>query len=484
KGLLHFRVRDTGIGISEGDKERIFKAFAQADLSTTRQYGGTGLGLTISKALANKMGGDVTVESALSKGSVFDFHIEIEYKPDYTEQKEKLPICSALVCDDNLRICEILQQYLGSWGIETTYCHDGLCAQKILKENTFDLLIIDSEMPDQSSLYTLKLLFNSNLIDINKTQVIMLTTLIDESVIYDTFEGHVKNLKMISKPVNKRVLLHTIKDRSAGRYLYVTKTAIETDVVSQDKLADLQKTIMIVEDVIVNTLLVNSMINSLMPKAKVVAAKNGREAIDVFKANEVDLILMDVQMPEMDGLEATRSIREIQQNRKVPIVALTAGALKEERDRALEAGMDDFLAKPIETDSLRRLFERFFIQSERSPENRQDMIVTCEHFDSDGYMKSIENNPEIKAKMFELCKVKLSEFMKDLQDSITNRDFEKGALTAHSVKGMARTMRFLKLADLSHEMELQLNERNLDSVNCLLISLLEEVEIIRQILDS
>ena len=349
-GEFIFSVRDTGIGINEEQQNTLFKAFTQADSSTTRKFGGTGLGLAISNMLAEKMGSKIEIISETGKGSTFFFSIETEY-----EVGEKLhsgsitDIHRVLVIDDNDNNRLILEHSFKNWGIEFVGIDNGLSALKLIQKSPlFDVIIVDYHMPYLNGLDTIRMIREQLNLSPEKQPVILLHSSADDIEIYE----ECKKLGVrfnLTKPVKSQELLHYLRNIHNQ-----TATGVkESKNVSMDTTFGLANdsapVILVAEDVALNMLLVTTIIKQMIPNVFVLEVKNGKDAFNTTISKNPDLILMDVQMPEMSGIEATVEIRKYEDGKgaRIPIVALTAGAIKGEKEKCLQAGMDDFLTKPI-----------------------------------------------------------------------------------------------------------------------------------------
>ncbi len=361
-GKFTITIRDTGIGIKDVEKNKLFKPFSQADGSTTRKYGGTGLGLIISRLLVEKMSGVLAFTSTYKSGSQFYFSFETEYinHPKHFLM-ETLPVTNVLIVDDNESNRLLLEHYFKYWKVTYTGAESGKTAIDILKTNTnIDLLVIDHQMPDMDGLQTVTYIRNELNIGAEKLPVILLNNAIeglDSNHLNEKF-----GIKYhIAKPVKPQELYHYVKHvHDTGSHNIYPKSIAET---SKTYLPYKLK-ILIAEDVKLNMLLINTLLFKLLPYATIYQAVNGAEAVNIIEKESIDLILMDVQMPEMDGLEATKHIRRIealQQNRRLPIhiIALTAGVTKEEKDKCFESGMDAYLSKPIQMKALQDSLQNF-----------------------------------------------------------------------------------------------------------------------------
>jgi len=358
-GTLSFFIRDTGIGISEEQKNKLFKAFSQADSSTTRKFGGTGLGLIISDLIAKKLGGKIMMESSLGDGSTFSF--ELTTKVEQGEPKEigsidQIKRC--LIIDDNASNRKILGNLLSSWNIVTESCDNGLSGLKLLETSEpFDVVICDYIMPYFDGLDTIGLIREKLKLTPEEQPIILLHSLLEDVEIHKKcYELGVPYI--LTKPVKSYDLYSTlcqIKKTSNKGFISFSATPKEEIQLSNTI------NILITEDVVMNMIMIKALIKKIYPKAILHEAINGREAVRLAKEINPDIIFMDIQMPELDGLEATKEIRQAEKELggHVPIIALTAGAFKEEEEKCSAAGMDDFLTKPIEADKLKTLLIKY-----------------------------------------------------------------------------------------------------------------------------
>ena len=358
-GSFGFSVRDTGIGISDEQEKKLFKAFSQADSSTTRKFGGTGLGLIISNKLAKKMGGEIKLESTSGKGTTFFFDITTEFDSEEKSVNHSLKnIKRILIVDDNDNNRMILEHTLIHWNIESVSCDSGLSALNILeKEGPFDVIIIDYQMPELNGLDTIKIIRDEYNLSPEKQPVILLHSNVNDANIHDKCKefGVCFNL---TKPVKSKELFNYLKNIHRKPSLNIQTGKNENKTIKQKKHGFV---FLITDDVAMNRLLVKAIVKQFYPNAKIIEAKNGREALDIAKKTNPDIILMDVQMPEMDGVEATKQIRAFEKNKitHIPIIALTAGVFKEEKDKCIKAGMDDFLKKPVDKNILREMLDKY-----------------------------------------------------------------------------------------------------------------------------
>ena len=358
QGRIRFSVRDTGIGITEEQQKKLFKVFSQADNSTTRRFGGTGLGLVISDMIAKKMGGKINLTSQQGKGSTFYFDIVTDI--EHGEMIDKATIHAIKRCfiiDDNTNNRTILEHTLTNWGIECVSCDNGLDALRILETSIpFEVIICDYHMPYIDGLETIKMIREKLCLTPNKQPIILLHSSSDDADLHTKCEQLGVRFKL-TKPVKKDELYNFLCNLNTP----LDKNAIEENQETETSELDKAATILIAEDNNFNMILVKAMVLRLFPTVEIVEAANGKEALLQYQKKQPKLILMDMQMPEMNGLEATIKIRELETVTQsyTPIVALTAEALKEEQDKCMDAGMDDYLTKPINNDMLHKIISKY-----------------------------------------------------------------------------------------------------------------------------
>jgi CheY-like chemotaxis protein len=402
---IRFSVTDTGIGIPQDRMDRLFKAFSQADSSTTRKYGGTGLGLTISKQLAEMMGGQIGVKSEEGRGSEFWFTAVLEKQPEVREKKLVVPEDirgkRILIVDDNATSRYILGEQLKLWGCRFEEASSGTQALEELRraiadEDRFEIVILDKYMPEMDG-ETLGQKIKEDP-DLAKTILVILTSIGErgDAARYRKI-GFVAYL---TKPV-KQSHLYDCLAMAAGMQKKVEKERPGA-IVTRHSITEEQKRrirILLVEDNVINQKVALNILEKFGYSADVIA--NGKEAVETFKMIPYDIVLMDCQMPEMDGYEATAEIRKIEDRRqktedrmqekqivlrneqratsnqqpatssqqpatsneqqatRIPIIAMTANAMKGDREKCLEAGMDDYISKPVKPQELLEKIEKW-----------------------------------------------------------------------------------------------------------------------------
>lgn len=368
-GRLHLSVRDTGVGISDSDKEKIFKAFSQADNSNTRKFGGAGLGLIISNLLARGMGSEIRFESELGKGSVFTLSLDTRYQGAVVKASCS-EIRQVMVIDDNDTSRTILENMLIDRDLECTPFNNASSALGHLQNfDGYDLLFVNYEMPGMNGVEMVK-----RIRDIEQTLSTPLSVVMmhsnNDSEVHEICDGLSVNY-YLHKPVFDHKLDRILKEADERRTKLLepegSGSPIEEEEMAHSDSAP--PVILIAEDNRMNMMLNKILVGKLLPDCRILEAEDGREALTLLTEEKVDLILMDIQMPEMDGLEATRAIRmeEKYTGAHLPIIAVTAGALQEEKEKCFEAGMDEFMTKPVDAQLLHTLLLKHLPKAEAVP---------------------------------------------------------------------------------------------------------------------
>lgn len=354
---LRFAVRDTGIGILPKNQQKIFEAFVQEDISTTKKFGGTGLGLTITNKLLALMESVLQLKSEFGKGSTFWFDVNLEYQEEVVENNAVLGnIRSALVVDDNATNRRILEDMLALKEITTDSAASGFEAMKLLSEGkSYDVILMDYYMPSMDGIETIRNIRKQDF----PQPIILLYTSSEDTHIQKACE-ELKVMHRLIKPVKINQLFQALEQI----HQEAPQTRIKSEIVIPEQCLEADEiNILVVEDNPINMLLAKKMLKLILPTSNIQEAKNGKEAVVAFDQLPPHLILMDIQMPEMNGYEATQAIRNAANGKKVPILALTAGTLPGERERCLAAGMDDYLTKPILKATLTQALHRWLIES-------------------------------------------------------------------------------------------------------------------------
>ncbi|MBL4620975.1 MAG: response regulator [Immundisolibacteraceae bacterium] len=359
KGLLRVEVTDTGIGLTEEHQEKLFKRFSQADASTTRQFGGTGLGLAISKQLAELMDGEIGVTSEVETGSTF--WVTLRLSPSQ-EKPKTLPAVDfgdikILVVDDNASYRKLIHQLLTGWNIRHDLADSGPAALELLyqaksQEKPFDIVLLDQQMPGMDGIRLNQLMKEDPLL--KQVKRIMVSP-IGMAGDFNKLQGIGFN-GLLSKPIAQSELLAVIEQVLAA----TNDNPILITSHSTEQLPQFNARVLVAEDSATNQAVIKGMLKKYGIEANL--ANDGQEAVSTLERIPYDLVLMDCQMPVLDGLSATRVIRDPDSavvNHLVPVVAITANAMKDDRDHCLAAGMNDYLTKPVDLDQLTTALRRW-----------------------------------------------------------------------------------------------------------------------------
>jgi signal transduction histidine kinase/CheY-like chemotaxis protein len=452
---LHFMVSDTGIGIPADKHLVIFEAFAQADSSTTRNYGGSGLGLAISSQLVGLMGGRMWVESVVGKGSTFHFTVQVQPSanprpPAPQNFQTELLHVPVLVVDDNATNLRILQEMLSAWGMHVVTAGNAMEALDCMKtaeqsSNAFRLAIVDGHMPGMDGFDLAKNIKDDS--RLSRAVIMMLTSGGQRGD-----AARCRNLGIAAyllKPIRKSELLSAM--------MTILGNAIDNSaphLITRHNLPKYPQKlhILIAEDNPVNQMVVVRMLEKMGHTTHIVA--NGRTAVATARTGKFDLVLMDVQMPEMDGLTATRRIREDERKSgsHTPIVAMTAHAMKGDKERCLEAGMDAYISKPVSRKDVEEVLQAF---SASLPDPLQTKIAPL-HTATWDKTKTLERLDGDESLLHEVIGIFLQETPKllaQLHRGIAEKNSELVERTAHSLKGELHYLGLTAAAERARDME-------------------------------
>ena len=465
ESLIKFTVKDTGIGIPPSRMDRLFKSFSQVDASTTREYGGTGLGLVISKYLVEMMKGNIGVSSEEGKGSCFFFTALFEHQK---EAEKKTDITGdltgnyILIVDDNETNRYIIREYLKLWHCLFDEAEDAFIALEKLKDANlkgcpFEIVLVDMQMPGMDGLSLCKEIIKDA--ELKETGLIVLTS-IDRPVDREDLGKYGINF-YLTKPIKPSQLYDCLVT------VLVKKEEDESLIATVYKERKRYKTrILLVEDNNINQKIVIQILNKLGYSADV--ASNGREAINILEKTLYDIVFMDIQMPEIDGLEATGIIRDEESevlDHKVPVIAMTAHAIKGDREKCLKAGMNGYISKPINPEDLLSAItsntgkETPVLVNLVKPE-KEDKILNWQLF------LSRTGGDE------QFCKEILLESITDLDNNIhelknklSGENKEDIIYLAHTIKGTSRNIEARKLGMAAFNIEVKAKENRIKEIN-------------------
>ena len=466
KVKLKFTISDTGIGISKENQEKIFESFTQADDSTTRKYGGTGLGLTISKNFIQMMNGEVSVQSEPGKGSTFEFTAEFKISNKSDNEMNILELSEmknlkVLIIDDNKTNLKVLSHYLKYYECDISEALDAEVALEIINNKDFDLILSDYCMPKIDGLE-----FSKKVYEINKNIPIIILS--SRMKISECRNANLPNIRgYLAKPIRKNDLINCILV-VLGKKSNELVTEETLNVISKD----LNLKILLAEDNLINQKLTSKMFSKAGLSCDI--ANNGKEAIEAINNNTYDIVFMDCQMPVLDGYKATQEIRKNPKYKDLTIIALTANAMSSDFKKCIDAGMNDYLSKPLKYE---KLIDKI---NEYAKDKTNNEVNT----------KPDENNTQQTAKSFQIDETKLNEVienvkkefgfdddivkellndfsentrtqLKELEEAIIKKDTEQVTQIAHSIKGAAGNLRMNEIFELSKKLEFMGRENNL-----------------------
>jgi PAS domain S-box-containing protein len=480
---LKFSVRDTGIGLTKEQAGKLFQSFTQADTSTTRKYGGTGLGLAISKKLVNMMGGDIWVESDYGQGTTFSFTADFGLGKERAKKRfapsTDLRGIKTLVVDDNATSREILKDMLESFTFEVTVAASGREGIAELegadKDKPFDLVVMDWKMPEMDGIEAARQIKNHH--GLTKIPAIILVTAYGREELMQQAE-QVGLDSFLLKPVSPSVLFDATmqafgqaapEDSRAGR-----RGQKESEVLKHIQGAH----VLLVEDNEINQQVASEILQGA--GLKVSLATNGQEAINAIQENEFDAVLMDIQMPVMDGYTATREIRNLKSTRlsssqaeirNVPIIAMTAHAMTGDAEKSIAAGMSDHITKPIDPGQLFATLRKWILPDKsRAAIEQQEPPTTTESptkivsdaeglpeslpgFDLADGLNRLQGNKKLYRKLLLDLSAKYAGIADDIRQALEARDFEQAHSLVHNLKGLAGNLAAIDLQAAAIEME-------------------------------
>jgi two-component system, sensor histidine kinase and response regulator len=459
---LRFQVRDTGMGIADENQDKIFAAFQQSDNTVTRQFGGTGLGLSISEKLVRIMGGEIILSSELGKGSCFSFtlrfkNLAVGRLMDAVPDEFVIPPgVRVLVIQDRVLAQDVLPWLLGRWGIEMVAAPSALAVEMFhdarSAEKPYRVAILDATSPDSEAFSAVRDI--RNLANASEISIILLTrtTLLFE---HDR-ANELQILRRITRPLRREALREAIcaalcpQDAGTQRAEPVRGSTV-------------RRRILLAEDNFVNQKLAVRLLEKMGHVVR--TAGSGMEVLQLHRTESFDVVLMDLQMPVMGGLEATRRIREeeTKSGRHIPIVAMTAHAASEDENRCLQAGMDGYLTKPVRREALQKKIEEVTM-------NAHDTVSTAAvksdapgrlDWDVKEFLDRLDGDQDLFRELLQMFRADVEANLRLAAESLKSSDLESVARAAHTLKGMFKNLAMNAAAGVAGALESAARENNL-----------------------
>ncbi|PWI33221.1 hypothetical protein DI392_10160 [Vibrio albus] len=473
--ILLFSVKDTGIGMSQDQQDALFQPFTQADSSTTRKYGGTGLGLTISRRLTEMMRGKIWCKSQPGKGSTFFFTVRVQKQPQQSRLpqviSEQVGHLNVLVTDDNETTRGIISNMLRHFGFSVTEKNSGREAIETLenranhRDNDFDIVVIDWDMPVMDGIETIQKIKENPSIQ-NPPAIILTTAYSKDGLIELAADMGIAGT--LTKPATPSGLLDSVLTALGKEAISPSRRKEKSESTSQarDKLRG--ASVLLVEDNEINQDLSMEILNEA--DIRVTLAENGQEAIDKLNKTHFDGVLMDCQMPVMDGYTATRLIRQDSRFSDLPIIAMTANAMTGDREKVLDAGMNDHIAKPVDIEEMFITMAQWITPSEQ-PEQAStepltetvtevdDTLTSLTTIDTETGLKRTQGNVKLYLKLLGHFYTQNRDFNRHFS-SLLNTEKGKAERLAHTLKGTAGTLGIDAVQTAARALEVACSENN------------------------
>jgi two-component system, sensor histidine kinase and response regulator len=498
KAMLHFSVTDSGIGITPEQQAQLFQPFSQADTTTTRKYGGSGLGLVISKQLVEMMNGKIWVESTPDIGSTFHFTVELD-----KQKKHSLPLSrhdnlnvkplNVLVVDDNETSREILAHLLEHFHFNVKQADSGRAAIEILRQSSeslpYDLVLLDWRMPNMDGIETTRRIQND--IEITQTPKIIMISAYSQVELKMASKG-IDFAGLLHKPVTPSMLFTSVLS-AMGHKIMASREPLNTD--SQDVVSAIEylrgAKVLLVEDNEINMELASELLTT--HGINVEPSWHGKEALEILENNDYDIVLMDCQMPVMDGYEATRRIRQKDKFRDLPIIAMTANVMVGDRIKAMDAGMNDHIPKPINLNHMLTTMAKWIKQGGFVTTDKKAAVSSLNDstsgdfprlpgIDTDLGLMSVQNNAALYKKLLLKFNKNQKDFGSEFNRALKECDSNSTKRLAHTLKGVAGSLGMSELQQTAQVLEEACNNNN--NIETSLEQVLSELDIVTSTLEK
>jgi PAS domain S-box-containing protein len=474
---LQFEIRDTGIGIPEDKMDKLFKNFSQIESTYTRKYGGTGLGLVIAKQLVEMMNGEMDIKSKEGVGSIFTFTAVFPIGKETNPQNSMgidISNLHVLVIDDNKTNRVILKKILNNKGASVLLAKSGQEGIQLMKQNSrennpIDIILLDAHMPEMDGFTVAEKIKNNK--DLQDTSIMMLTSM--------DIKGGLARCKRLGiktylvKPIQQeelfKVMAQTLKRQLTDN---IVKEQIAASIDDNTEQIEFKGKVLLAEDNLINQKLAVAFLEK--KGYKVIVVSNGKEVLENIKNhNDFDIILMDIQMPEMNGLDATRLIREKEKytGKHIPIIAMTAYAMKSDKEKCMAAGMDDYLSKPLDSEKLFKVLNNY-IKNETPP------------IDLSGIMLIANNDQKLVDELIQIFLSSYPSQLKEIDLALKNENTIELKKSVHSFKGAISNFGTSTAFELTLRLEKMAKEKNLNDANKIFNELNKEMDKIAHFLEN
>jgi PAS domain S-box-containing protein len=482
---FRFSVKDTGIGISLDKQLKIFDAFSQEDASTTRKFGGTGLGLTISNKLLGLMGSKLELKSEPNKGSLFYFDLHMKAEEGQKEKWNKNHgLNKVLVVDDNQTNRYLVKEMLEVKNIQCLEASNGLSGLQVLeREWPVDLVLMDLRMPFLNGVETIEKIRSLPNQNIAKVPIVILSSSNDHELDKDKLVKLNVHHRLI-KPIKNHQIDKVFQKLQNPGYSEFSQSTSESGK-DQSFLINQDFNILIAEDNPVNMKLSKIILSKISPTINIIEAENGLMAYEHVIKNQPDLILMDIQMPIMNGYETAKAIRTIDHGKNIPIIALTAGTVKGEKERCIDSGMNDYMSKPLVQDKLTEKIIKFLQPKNSEPLEKEGIEEKAahnpKHFDKAHLLNLFDGDREIGKELLKIAQINLQENKTELEKAIQSQDKISIMDTSQKIKSSASTSGFFILLELSNQIEKNTEDKLLLELG---MKIIEEIDYLIDNYDS
>lgn len=463
---LYFSVKDTGIGMTEKQQQKLFQQFSQVDTSTTRKYGGTGLGLAISKKLIEKMGGEIWVESEIEKGTAFNFTVNLTIQegrsPEISNEEPALGALNILIVDDNATARTILSEMLANFGFKTDEACNGTTAIELLEKQSdikkYDLVLMDWNIPSMDGIEISRAIASNK--QLKHIPKIIMVTAYGRSEVMTAAAGTENIVGFLSKPIMPSMLLNAIMNAYGRRVKSDKRKPFRQEKINEASAKLQGAYILLVEDNEINQNVAVDILKNYGITVKI--AVNGKAALEILKNETFDGILMDCQMPVMDGYTATQKIREQEKFKNLPIIAMTANVMAGDHEKSLQAGMNDHIGKPIQISEMLCIMSKWItpsnpsattVSAKHEQEHDDSIFSSLPGINPEAGLARLQGDTQLYKKILLMFKNDYTDFESVFRDAQNKEDNEAITRYAHTLKSVAGNIGAVEVEKYAYSLE-------------------------------